>query len=92
MYAIAMAILILLQDTFRLPALLLLIPCAIVPTTVEYLSGVLTRHVFNKDYWDYHALKFNFRDSFVFNFQSTGRSSRISVLNMFTRSFVAFMK
>ncbi|WP_343290420.1 putative ABC transporter permease [Turicibacter bilis] len=61
MYAIAMSILILLQDTFRLPALLLLIPCAIVPTTVEYLSGLLTRYVFHRDYWDYHHLKFNFQ-------------------------------
>ena len=35
MYAIAMAILILLQDPFQLPALLFLIPCALVPTTVD---------------------------------------------------------
>lgn len=61
MYAIAMSILILIQDTFQLPALLLLIPCAIIPTTVEYLSGLLTRHVFHKDYWDYHRFKFNFQ-------------------------------
>lgn len=36
-----------------------LILCLIVPTTVEYLSGLLTRHIFHQDYWDYSMLKFN---------------------------------
>ena len=59
MYAIAMSLLILIQDTLNLSTVLLLIPCAIIPTTVEYLSGLLTRHVFHIDYWDYHNLKWN---------------------------------
>lgn len=59
MYAIAMSLLILIQDTLNLSTVLLLIPCAIIPTTVEYLSGLLTRHVFHFDYWDYHHLKWN---------------------------------
>lgn len=61
MYAIAMSILILIQDTFHLHALILFIICAIIPTTVEYLSGLLTRHVFHVDYWNYYHLKFNFQ-------------------------------
>ena len=43
MYAIAMSFLILIQDTFNLLHALLLIPCAIIPTMIEYLSGLLTR-------------------------------------------------
>ena len=61
MYAIAMSFLILIQDTFNLSHALLLIVCAIIPTMIEYLSGLLTRHVFHKEYWDYHQLKFNFQ-------------------------------
>lgn len=61
MYAIAMSVLILLSDTFSLSTLGLLLACAIIPTTVEYLAGLLTRHVFHQDYWDYSKLKFNFQ-------------------------------
>lgn len=59
MYAIAMALLILMKDTFLLSPISLLLLCLIVPTTVEYLSGLLTRHIFHQDYWDYSMLKFN---------------------------------
>lgn len=61
MYAIAMSLLILLNDTFFLSSFALLLMCAMIPTTVEYLAGLLTRHVFHKDYWDYSKLKFNFQ-------------------------------
>lgn len=59
MYAVAMALLILIQDTFLLSPLNRLLLCLIIPTTVEYLSGLFTRHVFHQDYWDYSMLKFN---------------------------------
>ena len=59
MYAIAMSVLILIQETLNPPPLLLILLCAIVPTTVEYLSGLLTRHVFHVDYWNYDSLKYN---------------------------------
>lgn len=61
MYAIAMSVLILLNDTVSLSSLALLLACAIIPTTVEYLSGLLTRYVFHQDYWNYSKLKFNFQ-------------------------------
>ena len=59
MYAIAMSLLILIQETLNLPTVLLIVLCAIIPTTVEYLSGLLTRHVFHVDYWNYYDLKYN---------------------------------
>lgn len=59
MYAIAMSILIFTQETLALSFLPLILVCALLPTTVEYLSGLLTRHVFHKDYWNYSELKFN---------------------------------
>lgn len=77
-------ILILLQDTFRLPALLLLIPCAIVPTTVEYLSGLLTRYVFHRDYWDYHHLQIQFSNTISSDFLDL---YRIQYVQPFIRHF-----
>lgn len=59
MYAIAMSVLILIQETLNPSPLLMILLCAIVPTTVEYLSGLLTRHVFHVDYWNYDSLKYN---------------------------------
>lgn len=59
MYAIAMSLLILINDTFLLTPFALLALCLLIPTTVEYLSGFLTRHLFHQDYWDYSMLKFN---------------------------------
>ena len=59
MYAIAMSVLILIQETLNLPTVLLIVLCAIIPTTVEYLSGLLTRYVFHVDYWNYYDLKYN---------------------------------
>lgn len=59
MYAIVMSILIFTQETVTLSFLPLILLCALLPTTVEYLSGLLTRHVFHNDYWDYSELKFN---------------------------------
>ena len=59
MYAIAMSVLIFIQETLTLSVLPLILVCVLLPTMVEYLSGLLTRHVFRKDYWDYSELKFN---------------------------------
>jgi len=40
----------------------ILIPiCIIVPTMVEYITGVVMRNYFNKDYWNYSELKYNFQ-------------------------------
>lgn len=61
MYAIGMSILILMKDTFLLSPIAILPLCLIVPTTVEYLSGVLMRYLFHHDYWDYSMLKYHFQ-------------------------------
>jgi uncharacterized membrane protein len=39
----------------------MLILCFIIPTTVEYLTGVIMRTYFNKNYWDYSKIKYNFQ-------------------------------
>lgn len=59
MYAIAMAVLVLIDNIFKLNIFMLMVLCFIVPTTVEYLTGIIMRNYFNKDYWDYSKEKNN---------------------------------
>ena len=61
MYAIAMSLLVLIDDTFKLNRVTLFLLCLIVPTIVEYLTGILMRSYFNKDYWDYSKEKYNIK-------------------------------
>lgn len=59
MYGIAMTLLIIFHEMFDIygvPMLLLLI---LIPTTVEYISGYILDHKFNKKYWDYSKKKYN---------------------------------
>lgn len=59
MYGIAVTLLILFKDVFRVNNILFLFLCFLIPSSVEYISGYILRHVFNKDYWDYSKMKYN---------------------------------
>lgn len=60
MYAFAMAIIISVYsinpNTYGL-----VLMCMVIPTSIEYITGVLMKHYFNKEYWDYSKVKFNFQ-------------------------------
>lgn len=59
MYGIAIAILILYNQILDIDGIPLIILCFLIPTTVEYISGYMLKHIFNKIYWDYSNLKYN---------------------------------
>lgn len=59
MYGIAMTLLILYNSALNINGILLLVLCFLIPTTVEYISGYMLKHIFNKVYWDYSNLKYN---------------------------------
>lgn len=59
MYGIAMTLLIIYYDFFKIRGLSFGILCFLIPTIVEYISGYMLKHLFNKSYWDYSDLKFN---------------------------------
>lgn len=61
MYGISMCILILCYKYFYKNLLIMTSLCFIVPTSIEYLSGYILKRVFNKVYWDYSMLKYNFQ-------------------------------
>jgi uncharacterized membrane protein len=59
MYGIAIAILILYNQILDIDGIVLIILCFLIPTIVEYISGYMLKHIFNKIYWDYSNLKYN---------------------------------
>ena len=59
MYGIAITILILYNQILDIDGIPLLLLCFLIPTTVEYISGYMLKHIFNKIYWDYSHLKYN---------------------------------
>lgn len=59
MYGIAMATLVIIYEIFHVNKILMLLLCFFLPSLVEYLSGYLLDHFFNKCYWDYSNLKYN---------------------------------
>ncbi|WP_346917496.1 putative ABC transporter permease [Clostridium sp.] len=61
MYAIAMSILVLIESTLNINVYFLIPLCFIIPTVVEYITGIIMRNYFNKNYWDYSELKYNFK-------------------------------
>jgi len=61
MYAIAMSLLVVFSNMINYNAYILIPICIIVPTMVEYITGVVMRNYFNKDYWNYSELKYNFQ-------------------------------
>ena len=60
MYAFAMTILIYLNKEIH-NYLLMLLLCLVIPTVIEFITGVLMRNYFNKDYWDYSEVRFNYK-------------------------------
>lgn len=61
MYGISMCILILGYKYFYRNLTIMTFLCFMVPTSVEYLSGYILKRIFNKVYWDYSMLKYNFQ-------------------------------
>jgi len=61
MYAIAMSILVVIESTFKINVYYLIPLCFIIPTIVEYVTGIIMRNHFNKKYWDYTDVKYNFK-------------------------------
>ena len=59
MYGIAFTILILYNQILDINGIPLILLCFLIPTTVEYISGYMLKHIFNKIYWDYSNLKYN---------------------------------
>lgn len=70
MYGIAMTILIIYYEVLKIKGISFVILCFLIPTTVEYISGYMLKHLFNKSYWDYSDMKFNINGyvSFIFSF------------------------
>lgn len=60
MYAIAMSIILELYK-FSPNIIILFIISAIIPTSVEYITGILMRKYFNKNYWNYYDEKYNYK-------------------------------
>ena len=59
MYGIASTILILYNQMLDINGIPLVLLCFLIPTTVEYISGYILKHIFNKVYWDYSDFKYN---------------------------------
>jgi len=59
MYGIAMTLLIICHEILGIYGFSMLLLLILIPTTVEYISGYLLNHKFNKKYWDYSKLKYN---------------------------------
>lgn len=59
MYGTAMTILVVLHEIFLIDGISLIILCFLVPTIVEYISGYLLKHAFNKSYWNYSTKSHN---------------------------------
>ena len=59
MYGIASTILILYNQILDIDGIPLVLLCFLIPTTVEYISGYMLKHIYNKTYWDYSNLKYN---------------------------------
>lgn len=59
MYGIAMTTLVLLYENLKIRGIYMAVLFLIVPSIVEYISGYLLEHVFNKIYWSYSNLRFN---------------------------------
>jgi uncharacterized membrane protein len=59
MYGIAVTILILYKQIVEVDEVSLVLLCFLIPTTVEYISGYMLKHIFHKVYWDYSQFKYN---------------------------------
>lgn len=83
MYGIAFTILILCDDIWNSNGIFMIIVCFLVPTTVEYISGYMLKHIFNKVYWDYSKHKYNIDGLVTFSF-----STYWTILSLFGIYFI----
>ena len=60
MYAFAVTILIYINNTLH-NFWILLVGAFIIPTAIEFITGVIMRYYFKKDYWDYSKQKLNYK-------------------------------
>lgn len=67
MYAFAMTMLIYFNKRIDNDFILLLL-CLVIPTAVEFITGIIMRYYFNKDYWDYSKIKLNFKGIICLDF------------------------
>lgn len=61
MYGVAMTMLIFYREFLKVRGISFIILCFLVPTTVEYISGYMMKHIFNRQYWDYSRQRFNIK-------------------------------
>lgn len=61
MYGIAMTLLVVYNEYLNLSTYAIITLCLIIPTLVEYLSGVLLKEIYNRTYWDYSECKYNYK-------------------------------
>ncbi|MGL4109536.1 putative ABC transporter permease [Clostridium sp. LP20] len=61
MYGFVIAILVYAVNVLRTSGFALLALFIVVPTLIEYISGYGLRKIFNKDYWNYSHIKFNYK-------------------------------
>ena len=59
MYGIAVTLLVLCNEILGINGIPIMLLCFLIPTTVEYISGAMLKHIFNKVYWDYSNFKYN---------------------------------
>ena len=67
MYAFAMTMLIYFNKRIDNDFILLLL-CLVIPTAVEFITGIIMRYYFNKDYWNYSKIKLNFKGIICLDF------------------------
>lgn len=61
MYGFAISIMVAIKMVFNLNTFIIILLCLIVPTGVEYLSGIMLKDKLNKTYWDYSGIRYNYR-------------------------------
>lgn len=61
MYAIAMSVLVLCSKSKSIDTYTLATLCLIIPTFIEFVTGLIMREYFKKDYWDYSEVKYNYK-------------------------------
>ncbi|GAB6169858.1 putative ABC transporter permease [Clostridium carnis] len=61
MYGIAFTLLVIVNKYSNINSSLLIVLYFIIPTLIEFISGYLLRRFFNKEYWDYSNLKYNYK-------------------------------
>ncbi|WP_238916635.1 putative ABC transporter permease [Clostridium sp. YIM B02555] len=59
MYGIAFTSLVICNEILEIQGVSLILLYFLIPTTVEYISGYILKHIFNKVYWDYSKYKYN---------------------------------